>query len=163
MTTAYLCLGSNINPKRHIRFAIDRFKRDFDDVVISNIYKSKAVGFEGDDFLNLAVAINTDLSLDKLLKYTDALEKSAGRVRVKRGNFDSRTLDVDIVMYGNLIGEYKGRRWPSEDIQDNAHVLLPMSEIAGDRTHPALGIKFRQLWNEFDGPDQRLKQVEKAW
>ena len=160
MTTAYLCLGSNINPKRHIRFAIERFKKDFEGVIISNIYKSKAVGFDGKDFLNLAVAINTNLSLDKLLKYTDALEKSAGRTRVKRGNFDSRTLDVDVVMYGNLTGKHKGRHWPSEDIQDNAHVLLPMSEIAGHRKHPELGVNFNKLWEEFKLDGQCLKRIK---
>ena len=162
-TTAYLCLGSNICPEENIRFAVQQLKKDFDAVKTSNLYKTSAVGFEGEDFLNLAISIRTELGLDKLLRYTDALEKEAGRVRVCRGNFDSRTLDVDVVMFGDLIGEHKGRQWPSKDIQDNAHVLLPMSEIAGNCTHPTSGIKFSQLWKEFDQADQRLKRVEKTW
>lgn len=163
MTRAYLCLGSNINPNRHIRFAVQRLQQDFQKLVISNVYKSPAVGFDGDDFLNLAISLKTDLSLGNLLRYVDRLEQDAGRVRVNRGAYDSRTLDVDVVMFGDLTGQHKGRQWPSEDIQDNAHVLLPMAEIAGDRTHPALGINFEQLWNEFDASDQRLKQVDKTW
>ena len=162
-TTAFLCLGSNIRPRRNIRFAVQRLQQDFDSVVVSNVYKSTAVGFDGDDFLNLAIALKTQYSLGELLRYTDGLEKEAGRIRVCRGNYDSRTLEVDVVMFGNLTGEHKGRQWPSEDIQDNAHVLLPMSEIAGDRKHPALGVNFSRLWKEFDAPGQRLKQVEQTW
>jgi len=162
-TKAFLCLGSNINPKRHIRFAIQRLQQDFDSVVTSNVYKSRAVGFEGDDFLNMAIMFKTDFSLGELLRYTDALEKEAGRIRVARGNYDSRTLDVDVVMFGDLTGEHKGRQWPSEDIHENAHVLLPMSEIAGDRDHPALGVNFARLWKEFDSAGQWIKQVEKTW
>lgn len=163
MIRAYLCLGSNINPKRHIRFAVQRLQQDFQHVLISNVYKSTSVGFEGDDFLNLAISLKTNLSLGDLLKYTDTLEQDAGRVRIYRGNYDSRTLDVDVVMYGDLTGEHKGRQWPSEDIQDNAHVLLPMSEIAGDRKHPGLGVEFRKLWKEFGSDDQHLKRVDQVW
>ena len=162
-TKAFLCLGSNINPKRHIRFAVQRLQQDFDGVVTSNVYKSSAVGFEGDDFLNMAIMLKTDFSLGELLRYTDTLEKEAGRIRVARGNYDSRTLDVDVVMFGDLTGEHKGRQWPSEDIHENAHVLLPMSEIAGDRDHPALGVNFARLWKEFDSAGQWIKQVEKTW
>ena len=163
ITKAFLCLGSNINPKRHIRFAIQRLQQDFDSVVTSNVYKSRAVGFKGDDFLNMAIMLKTDFSLGELLRYTDTLEKEAGRIRVARGNYDSRTLDVDVVMFGDLTGEHKGRQWPSEDIHENAHVLLPMSEIAGDRDHPALGVNFARLWKEFDSAGQRLKQVKQTW
>lgn len=162
-TTAYLCLGSNIAPEENIRFAVQRLKRDFSFVTTSNLYKTSAVGFEGDDFLNLAVSIKTSFGLGELLRYTDRLEKDAGRVRVCRGNFDSRTLDVDVVMFGDLTGEHKGRQWPSEDIQDNAHVLLPMSEIAGNCKHPALGVNFTQLWKEFEVDEKCLKQVKQTW
>jgi len=162
-TTAYLCLGSNINPEENIRFAMQRLQRDFSFIKTSNLYKTSAIGFDGDDFLNLAVSIKTSFRLGELLRYTDALEQEAGRVRVCRGHFDSRTLDVDVVMFGDLTGEHKGRQWPSEDIQDNAHVLLPMSEIAGNRTHPSLGVNFNQLWKEFDNTEQCLKQVKQTW
>jgi len=161
--TAYLCLGSNIKPEHYIRFAVQRLQRDFKNVKTSNLYRSTAIGFEGDDFLNLAVSLETDFSLGELLVYVDKLEKEAGRVRLFRGNYDSRTLDVDVVMFGDLLGQHKGREWPSEDIQDNAHVLLPISEIAGNQKHPILGVKFKTLWKNFDQDKQHLKQVDSLW
>lgn len=162
-TKAYLCLGSNIDPEINIRFAVQRLQRDFDQVQISNLYRSGAVGFVGDDFLNLALSVGTDLPLEDLLAYTDMLEKEAGRIRIRRGRYDSRTLDIDVVMYGDLLGEYAGREWPSEDIKENAHVLLPISEIAGGRIHPALGVKFSQLWREFDHEELILERIDWVW
>lgn len=157
--TAYFCLGSNINPKDNIDLAVRHFRQEFNEVITSNLYSSKAVGFEGDDFLNLAVSVRTDRSLAEVLCYADALEQEAGRVRVRRGHFDSRTLDVDLLMYGNLNGYHEGRVWPSEDILHNAYILLPMSEIAGDVEHPVNGVKFTQLWREFSQKDQTLRRV----
>lgn len=163
LTTAYLCLGSNIQPEENIRFAVTRLQHDFQQVVLSNLYKSPAVGFEGDDFLNIAAAVSTDYPLDELLRYTDSLEQEAGRIRVYRGCYDSRTLDVDVVMYGNLQGNHSGREWPSEDIGKDAHVLLPMSEITGKKKHPILGVEFKQLWKQFDKNQQTLKRVDAVW
>lgn len=162
-TTAYLCLGSNINPEDNIRFAVRRLQKDFGEINTSNLYLSEAIGFKGDDFLNLAIAINTELSLGQLLDYTDELEKQAGRVRVYRGRYDSRTLDIDVVMFGDLQGNHQGREWPSEDINENAHVLLPMSEIAGEKLHPALGIRFNQLWRESKLRHEPIKRIEQIW
>lgn len=162
-TTAYLCLGSNIEPEENIRFAVRRLQKDFGKIKTSNLYLSQAVGFKGDDFLNLAVAVDTDMTLSQLLDYTDNLEKQAGRVRVYRGRYDSRTLDIDVVMFGDLQGVHKGREWPSEDISENAHVLLPMSEIAGNTIHPSLGVRFNQLWRDFKHRDQALKRVDQIW
>jgi 2-amino-4-hydroxy-6-hydroxymethyldihydropteridine diphosphokinase len=103
------------------------------------------------------------MSLADLLDYTDELEKEAGRVRVYRGRYDSRTLDIDVVMFGDLQGMHNGREWPSDDINENAHVLLPMSEIAGEKRHPSLGIRFNQLWQEFNQDAQQLTRVERFW
>lgn len=161
-TIAYLCLGSNIQPEENIRFAVAHLHRNFVDLRMSNIYKSSAVGFVGDDFLNLAVAVRTDYTLDQLLAYTDALEQEAGRVRLRRGRYDSRTLDVDVVMYGDLIGQHLGREWPSDDIEKDAHVLLPLSEIAGCERHPVTGLEFEQLWQNFDQGQQTLERVDIA-
>ena len=146
---AYLGIGSNIDPQHHIRLALSSIRRDFERVKISNLYRSAAVGFSGEDFLNAVARITTDKALDQLIDYANQLEQAAGRVRIARGRFDSRTLDVDVLMYGDLQGEHHGKTLPSEDIHTTAHVLLPLSEIAGDLRHPVLGKKFSKLWKSF--------------
>ena len=162
-TKVYFCLGSNIRPHQNISFAIRRVRRKFSNVESSSLYSSKAVGFDGDDFLNIVLCVNTEMSLADVLNYADTLEQEAGRVRVRRGRFDSRTLDVDVLMYGDLAGEHEGRIWPNQDLNENAHVLLPMSEIAGDVAHPSKGLKFGELWKQFDHQDhqdQLLRRVD---
>lgn len=161
-TKVYFCLGSNISPHKNISFALRRVRQKFSDVESSSLYSSKAVGFEGDDFLNIVLSITTGLSLAEVLTYADSLEQEAGRVRVRRGRFDSRTLDVDVLMYGDLAGEHEGRIWPNQDLKENAHVLLPMSEIAGDLEHPVIGVSFDQLWQEFNKDGQDLQRVDQA-
>lgn len=152
--TAYLCLGSNIQPRRNLACAVNRIQQDFINTKISSIYCTSAVGFDGDDFLNLAIEIETEFSLKELLVYADQLEQMAGRVRVKRGNFDARTLDVDILVYDDLVGMYEGRMWPSQDLGEYGHVLMPLAEIAGHARDPSSGRSFQQLWDQFEYKQQ---------
>lgn len=162
LNTVYLCLGSNIEPRRHLAFAVNKIKSDFSSTKISSVYATPAVGFEGDDFLNLAVELKTQVSLAELLAYTDELEQQAGRVRVKRGNFDSRTLDVDVVLYGNLVGMHEGREWPSEDLTEYGHILMPLAEIAADMREPLSGQSFKQLWNRFGSKREFEASVQRS-
>ena len=159
----YFSLGSNIDREHHIANAVHSFLRDFDDVQLSNLYRCAAVGFAGDDFLNLALTFKTEKSISELLSYADNLEHKAGRDRVARGRFDSRTLDVDLLMVGNFIGQQAGYSWPSGDIDTVAHVLCPMADIAGDEVHPVSKRRFTSLWQDFDKCQMDLIQVPPVW
>ncbi|MBX2848993.1 MAG: 2-amino-4-hydroxy-6-hydroxymethyldihydropteridine diphosphokinase [Acidiferrobacterales bacterium] len=149
LTKAYLCLGSNIEPKKNLSTAVKRIQENFNSPIVSSVYQTPAEGFNGDDFLNLAIEIETSLSLAELLNYTNNLEQAAGRVRTKRGNFDNRTLDVDVVIYGDLVGSFEGKVLPAEDLNDYGHVLKPLVEIASKQIDPASGHSFQQLWDDF--------------
>ena len=156
-------LGSNIDAQLHLGNAVRQFQQDFADVLVSKVYSSPAVGFVGDPFLNLALAVDTDQSLRDLLRYADAIEQAEGRVRVARGNFDARTLDVDIVLFGELQGEHLGYQWPSEDILQMPHVLRPIADIAAELRHPVSGQRIAALWRDFDKSDVSLTQVSSPW
>lgn len=163
ITKVYWCLGSNIDPQQHIAYAIGKFKESFSNISISNLYRCPAIGFIGDDFLNVVVIVNTDHSLERLQQFGNELEQAAGRVRTVRGSFDSRTLDVDLLMYGDLTGESGGREWPSTDIDKFAHVLQSLADIAAEDKHPISGKSFATLWQEYDQSKAQLTRLDDCW
>jgi 2-amino-4-hydroxy-6-hydroxymethyldihydropteridine diphosphokinase len=159
----YFSLGSNIDPQKHIANAVNCFRQDFSDVQLSNLYRCPAVGFQGDAFLNLVLAFQTDKGVAELLSYANKLEQKAGRTRVARGRFDARTLDVDLLLYGDFVGEQAGYGWPSDDVDKVAHVLCPLAEIAGEDLHPVSKQSFSFLWQEFDKSSVELTRLPPVW
>ena len=93
----YLSLGSNINAEANIILAIEKLQKILDNSEYSSVHQTKAEGFEGDDFLNLVVSGDTQLSFDELNKKLKDIEDEAGRNR-DAPKFSARTLDIDIVL-----------------------------------------------------------------
>ena len=93
----YLSLGSNINAEANIILAIEKLQKILDNSEYSSVHQTKAEGFEGDDFLNLVVSGDTELSFDELNKKLKDIEDEAGRNR-HAPKFSARTLDIDIVL-----------------------------------------------------------------
>ena len=93
----FLSLGSNINAEANILFAIEKLQKILDKPKFSSIHKTKAEGFEGDDFLNLVVSGNSDSSFDDLNKVLKDIEDESGRNR-DAAKFSARTLDIDIIL-----------------------------------------------------------------
>jgi 2-amino-4-hydroxy-6-hydroxymethyldihydropteridine diphosphokinase len=93
----YLSLGSNINAEANIILAIEKLQKILDNGEYSSVHQTKAEGFEGDDFLNLVVSGDSELSFDDLNKKLKDIEDEAGRNR-DAPKFSARTLDIDIVL-----------------------------------------------------------------
>ncbi|MDA7857833.1 2-amino-4-hydroxy-6-hydroxymethyldihydropteridine diphosphokinase [Gammaproteobacteria bacterium] len=93
----YLSLGSNINAEANIILAIEKLQKILDNSEYSSVHQAKAEGFEGDDFLNLVVSGDAELSFDELNKKLKDIEDEAGRNR-DAPKFSARTLDIDIVL-----------------------------------------------------------------
>ena len=93
----YLSLGSNINAEENIAFAIEELKKILSNVTISSTYKTKAEGFEGDDFLNLVLVGDSTLDFESLNNKLKIVEDASGRKR-DVPKFSARTLDIDIVL-----------------------------------------------------------------
>lgn len=148
MSRAYLSLGSNVEPERYLRAAIDALRDRFGQIIVSPAYRSGAVGFDGGDFVNLAVGLDTDLSAQSLNEWLHALEDRHGRRRdVPR--YSDRTLDVDIVFYDSLVLEGAGHlQIPREELK-HAFVLQPMVDIAPQFRHPVSGTSMAELWAAF--------------
>jgi 2-amino-4-hydroxy-6-hydroxymethyldihydropteridine diphosphokinase len=155
----WLSLGSNMTPEHHITRALQDLKTMFGELRLSPIYESEAVGLEGDNFLNLVVGIHTQHSPRELVAEFRQLEARHGRKRTP-DKFASRTLDIDLLTYGNQIVNDGVIQLPRDEIMKYAFVLLPLSEVAGDEVHPRSGCTYSQLWEMFDLKDQRLWRVE---
>ena len=160
----FVGVGSNIDPVRNTRRALAELMSRFDDVQVSRIFESEPVGFEGDNFLNLVVRFSTELPPRVLLEELRKLEDMTGRVRARINGYDkefmSRTLDLDILLYGDRVGSVDGLELPRVEITQYAHVLLPLTDLAGDLVHPGSDKTYDQLWRAFDAGDQVLWAVE---
>ena len=143
MITAYLDIGSNIDREVNIQSCVDQLCVDFKGVIFSKAYESEAFGFEGDPFINLSTKIETELSFDELNVYLKALENKHSR---KRDNekYIARTLDVDILLYGDLILQPE-KDLPRKEILKFPFVLFPLAEIAGEVIHPIEKVTINEI------------------
>lgn len=161
MARVYLSLGSNILPHSYISAALDELADCFGDLIISSVYESEAVGFEGDNFLNLVVGVDTDLSVGELSLTLKQMEDRHGRER-SGPKFSGRTLDIDILTYDDLKGVVDSVSLPRGEIVKNAFVLLPLSEVAGNERHSQLGSTFLELWQAYS-KSQKLWKIDFEW
>ncbi|MGY4514905.1 2-amino-4-hydroxy-6-hydroxymethyldihydropteridine diphosphokinase [Lysobacter sp. HA18] len=142
---AYLSLGSNVEPERHLRAAIDALRARFGDVVTSPAYRTPAVGFDGPAFLNSAAIIDSDLEPQALNDWLHALEDAHGRDR-SGPRFSDRTLDIDIVLFDDRVLDGAGNlRIPRPELK-HAFVLRPLADIAPDVIVPGADRTLSQLW-----------------
>lgn len=155
MARVYLSLGSNLEPKRYLNAAIVELRERFGALAVSPAYRSKSVGFDGADFVNLAVGLDTELSPEALNEWLHALEDRHGRRRdVPR--FSDRTLDVDIVLYGDLVLQGEGHLdLPRKELR-HAFVLKPVADIAPELVHPVSGRTMAELWAAFPAESEPL-------
>lgn len=145
MTPACLSLGSNIEPERHLRAALSALRERFGTIAVSQVYRTPAVGFEGADFLNAGACIDTDLEPEALDAWLHALEDAQGRRR-DGPRFSSRTLDIDIVLFGDRIVRGPGHlEIPRPDLR-HAFVLKPLADITPQTVVPGDGRTLAQLW-----------------
>ncbi|MEZ0471407.1 2-amino-4-hydroxy-6-hydroxymethyldihydropteridine diphosphokinase [Luteimonas salinilitoris] len=145
MGRACLSLGGNLEPERHLRAAIAALEARFPGALVSRIYRARAVGFDGADFLNAAAVIDSDLDAYALDAWLHALEDAHGRDR-SGPRFGDRTLDLDLVLYDDLVLDGPGHlRLPRPELR-HAFVLRPLAEIAPEIVEPLSRRTLAELW-----------------
>ena len=159
MATVYVGLGSNIDPEENLHLGIAELRRRFGDVQSSAVYRSKAVGFVGDEFLNLVARFESDDEPARICQDIENIHHLSGRDR-DGGKWESRPLDIDLLLYNDLVIDKRPVRIPREDILEYSFVLRPLAELAPDLVHPVTGRTMLEHWQDFDASSHPLESVD---
>ena len=143
----WISVGSNVERDASIRGAIDDLRDAYGALVVSPVYETEAVGFDGDAFYNLVVGIRSQQTVAEIRRTLRAIEEGRGRLR-RAERFAPRTLDLDLLTWGDAVGVIDGYELPRDEILKYAFVLAPLADVAPDERHPADGRSFAQLWLE---------------
>ncbi len=158
MARVYISIGGNVDPHYHVTASLTELEQSFGPLTLSTIYRNRAVGFEGDDFLNLVAGFDTGRGVRDVAAELHRIEDAHGRRR-DAPRFSPRTLDLDLLLYDQQVLDEPGVRIPRKDIIRYAFMLCPLAEIAGERRHPVLGQTFAELWAAFDKTGVELVPV----
>lgn len=148
MPRVYVSVGSNIDRENNIRGAVRDLATNYGPLCLSPVYESKAHGFEGGNFYNLVAGFDTAESIEHVKETLSRIESRFGRKR--QGNrLSSRTLDLDLLLYDDVVRHDDRINLPHPDIQRYAFVLRPLAEIAPDLRHPETGQTCAKMWEQF--------------
>jgi 2-amino-4-hydroxy-6-hydroxymethyldihydropteridine diphosphokinase len=151
---AYLSLGSNIRPERHLPAAVAQLRRFGRVKVVSSAWQSAPVGLaEQPDFVNAAVLLETPLSASALREQAiTTIENELGRVRTENKNAP-RTIDIDIMLFNDEVFSLDSRRVPDPEVLERPFVAIPLAEIAPDYVHPETGQTLQEIAAGFDAEE----------
>lgn len=162
MPRVFIGVGSNIDREASVRAGVADLGKHYGELQLSSVYESDAVGFEGDAFFNLVAAFDTNESIEEVVATLSQIEEAHGRVRGSE-RFSSRTLDLDLLLYGDLVATGQGYHVPRDEIPRYAFVLWPLSELAPEMVHPVTGDTFSAMWTAFDKRNQALQPIPFKW
>ena len=158
MNRGYISIGSNIDREHNTSSALRALEKQFGELIISSTFETEPIGFSGNLFYNLVVGFDSDLEVRAVAQLLRKIEQDHGRTRNSH-KFSARTLDLDLLLYGDLILSDGRLQIPRKEITQYAFVLEPLAEIAPDLEHPVTHQKYADLWKEFDKSNLNQKRV----
>ncbi len=158
MLEVFVSAGSNIQPRRHLQHALAVLKRIYTDVRCSPVYSNQSVGFDGDDFFNCVIGFETQQDAMSLMDQLREVEDECGRDR-SLPRFGPRSVDLDLLRYGDFIGELDGLRLPRQEVLEQAYVLRPLSDLVPRMKHPVSQRSYAAHWSEFDQQTHVLTEI----
>ncbi len=158
MPDAYVAAGSNVRPRTHLRRAVGLLRERWPQLEVSQAYANPAVGFTGDDFINLVLRLPAAGPLPELLEALHEIEAQCGRER-ESPRWAPRSMDLDVLLYGDVAGEFPGVVLPRPDLVRRAYMLRPLAELAPGLVHPTLGRTMAGLWQAFAGGAHAMRAV----
>jgi len=154
----YISLGSNIDREALTRAGVASLRQYFGELILSSVYRSEAVGFQGEDFYNMVIALQTTEKPERVFQLLRQIEDEHGRDR-SGPRFSSRTLDLDLLLYDDLVINKGKLQVPRDEILERAFVLWPLAEIAPNLRHPVVGHTYAELWHDFDKTKEKLQPI----
>lgn len=162
MTDVYVAAGSNVEPIANLRLALEFLSQRFAGLRCSTAYRNEAVGFEGEDFVNLVVGFATKRSIDEVIDSLHEAEALCGRKR-DAPRWASRSMDLDILLFGDFLCDRPGLVLPRPDLTRRAYMLGPMAELAPDFVHPLEHRTIGELWADFDQAAHAMQPINLGW
>ena len=162
MPSVYLSIGSNINRDKNIPSALETLRLRFGELTRSSVYETEAVGFTGPPFYNVVTHFTSDLVLHEIARILREIEVQHGRTR-KSAKFSARSLDMDLLLYGDVVIKDDKFQIPRDDIMQYAFVLEPLAEIAPDQRHPITHQRYADLWDKYDKSGLQQKVIIPPW
>jgi 2-amino-4-hydroxy-6-hydroxymethyldihydropteridine diphosphokinase len=154
----FVAAGSNVEPEHNLARACADIAHTWPDAHFSRAYRNVAVGFEGPDFINLVVGFSAAQPLTYVIERLRGIETNCGRPRYAP-KWASRTMDLDVLLYGDLVEKTADYTLPRPDLLKRPYMLGPLAEIAPDVVHPQAGRTIGELWAAFDRDGHEMKPV----
>jgi len=148
-------VGSNVRPVQPLKLAVQALTDHYGKLGLSSVYQNPPVGFDGDDFLNMVLAFETQDTPEQVLTVLESIHQRVGRVAGQH-KFGPRTLDLDLLLFGALVDPQ--RRVPRADVLRYSFVLGPLAELAPELRHPVTGVTMAEAWGRYRGPG-RLRNL----
>jgi 2-amino-4-hydroxy-6-hydroxymethyldihydropteridine diphosphokinase len=161
MARVYVAAGSNVDPLPNLEHALEELARNFGPLSVSPWYRNQAVGFAGDDFINLVLGFDTQLGVHETQRRLREVETLCGRPR-DAPKWAARSMDLDILLYADLHVDEPQLKLPRPDLLLRPYMLGPLADIAPDLRHPTQGRSIAQLWAEFDATAHEMIAVRPA-
>lgn len=159
MPRVFLGVGSNCEKEKHLKLAIDKLRRLFGNINISNVYASPADKNRGDDYYNCCVELNTKISITDLINQLKTIE---GELDRDRTNTKQITIDLDVLLYGDEVGKFDGFCLPHADLLTKLYVLKPMCDLAPNLQLPTTKKNLSDYLAAFDNVDL-LNPITISW
>lgn len=142
-TLVFIGLGSNLQPAENISRALSTLESKLAQCCRSPVYRSPAVGMQGPDFYNAVLSGQTTDDIDTIRRWLRNVEAQQGRIRTDN-KFTNRTLDLDLLFYGDTITD----NLPHREVLEQAHVLQPLHDIAAELIHPVTRQTIQHIYTQ---------------
>lgn len=157
---AYISAGSNLGDRKaNLEFALTSLAEKTSVLKVSSLYETEPVGYLDQPwFLNIVLELETGLAPSDLLRLCQEVEASCGRIRTFPNA--PRTLDLDVLIYGDVVLQEEKLTIPHPRLAERKFVLEPLAEIAPDLVHPVLQRTARSLLDDCRDPSQVIRHAE---